>query len=196
MLPDNPDDQAQLFYLLLLGLAVVSGLFWRYRGQFGNAVQHGLIWVLIFAGIIIAYGYREQLTGQLVPAAAVQTNETTVVLSRGRDGHFHADLAVNGTAIRFLVDTGATALVLSRDDAVQAGIDPDRLNYLNPAMTANGRVMSAAVRLDTLRLGPFLDTDVPAMVTEGALDQSLLGMSYLDRFGQMRIEGDRLYLTR
>ena len=196
MLPDDPDAQARLFYLSILGLAVASSLLWRYQGRIGVAVQHLAIWALIFVGLIIGYGFKDQLIGQLVPSTPVAAGDATVVLARGRDGHFHADLTINGADVRFLIDTGATGMVLSDRNARRVGLDPDRLMYTAPAMTANGRVMTASVRLDTVRLGPFLDSNVRATVTDGGLEQSLLGMSYLRHFGSLRIEDTKLFLSR
>jgi aspartyl protease family protein len=103
---------------------------------------------------------------------------------------------VNGAAVRFLVDTGATSLVLTRRDAARAGIDPDGLVYSVPTMTANGPVFSAAAGIESLRFGPFEDRGVAAMVSGGELAVSLLGMSYLDRFRTLTIEGDRMLLDR
>ena len=98
--------------------------------------------------------------------------------------------------MRFLVDTGASGIVLSRRDAEKVGLDPGGLAYLGTAQTANGRVATAGVRLGLVRLGTFTDTGVPASVTEGGLDTSLLGMSYLDRFANIAISGDVMTLTR
>jgi aspartyl protease family protein len=192
----DPADQARLFYLALLGLAALVGVFARYRGRLAQGVQHAAIWGLIFAGIVIAYGFRGQLAEGLFGAPPEIVTATSVALARGADGHFHATAEVNGRAVRFLVDTGATLVVLSRRDAERAGIDPDRLLYVHPAETANGRVMNAAVTLERLRLGPFEDRDVPAMVAGGELGVSLLGMSWLSRLARLRVEGDRMVLER
>jgi clan AA aspartic protease (TIGR02281 family) len=83
-----------------------------------------------------------------------------------------------------MIDTGASGIVLSRRDAERVGLDPGSLTYAARAQTANGLVQIAPVRLDTVRLGDFTDTAVPAAVNSGALDGSLLGMSYLDRFAR------------
>ena len=109
------------------------------------------------------------------------------MLRRGRDGHFHLTAQVNGAPVRFLVDTGASDVVLTRDDAVRVGLDPARLDFTRRAMTANGPVMTAPVRLDRVAVGELEARTVPAVVGGGELFQSLLGMSYLDGFRRIAV---------
>ena len=196
MLPDDPDAQARLFYLALLGMALAGGVFYNYRDRLGTAAQHAAIWVLIFLGVTIAYGFKDQLSSQLYPGTARPVDERTIELRRADDGHFYARVRVNDAEIRFMVDTGATNMVLSRQDARRIGLAMDSLNYLLPSSTANGTVYGAGVVLDRVELGGFVDTDVRAVVNGGRMDISLLGMSYLDRFRRFSVEGDRLLLSR
>ena len=196
MLPDNPDDQARFFYLALLGAAVLLWVFRSYRGRLGQATQHAAIWVLIFLGVLLAIGFKDNLTSLLYTDQPQMSGDATVVLRRGNDGHFHTTMAINGVDIPFMVDTGATNLVLARDDARRVGIDLDRLNFSIPSSTANGIIQSAGVRLESVRLGDIVDHDVRAIVNGGELDQSLLGMRYLERYRSFEVEGDRMTLRR
>ncbi len=196
MLPDDPDSQARLFYLAILGMALIGGVFYNYRNRLGSAVQHAAIWVLIFLGVTIAYGFKDQLTTQLYPDSARSVDDRTIALRRADDGHFYARVRVNGAEIRFMVDTGATNLVLSQRDARRIGLAMDSLNYILPSSTANGTVYGAGVVLDRVEMGGFVDTDVRAMVNGGRMNISLLGMTYLDRFRSFSVEGDRLLLSR
>lgn len=195
MFPDDPNSQARFFYLSILGIAIAASLFWHFRGRLGSAMQSLAIWGLIFAGLVIGYGFKDQLLGQLSPGHATRVGDE-IALARGSDGHFHATVTVNGTDIRFLVDTGASNIVLSKRDAARAGLDPESLRYTLPANTANGVVMGAPVRLGVVEFAGFVDRDVPAVVNEGELRTSLLGLDYLDTFRGYRVEGDTLYLMR
>ena len=96
----------------------------------------------------------------------------------------------------FIVDTGATQVVLSQRDAKRIGLDPDGLRYSGMARTANGTVRTAPVTLDRVGLEGMIDRNVSAVVNEGAMDGSLLGMSYLRRFGRIEIAGNQLVLER
>jgi aspartyl protease family protein len=196
MLPDDPESQARFFYLAILGVAIASGLFYNYRHRLGAALQHAAIWVLIFAGAMIAYGFKDQLASQLYPGTAQSIGDRTIALRRSDDGHFYARVEVNGTEIRFMVDTGATNLVLSKQDARRAGLEMESLNFVVPTNTANGRVYGAGVVLDKIELGGFVDRDVRAMVNGGRMNDSLLGMDYLDRFRSFTVEGNTLLLSR
>ena len=196
MLPDDPDTHARFFYLAILGVALASGIFYNYRARLGTAVQHAVIWVLIFAGATIAYGFKDQLVSQLYPDSAQSVDSRTIALRRADNGHFYARVRINGTEVRFMVDTGATNLVLSQQDASRAGIALDSLNFVVPTNTANGRVYGAGVVLDRIELGGFVDRDVRAMVNGGRMKDSLLGMTYLDRYRSFSVEGDTLLLSR
>ena len=196
MFPDDPNSQARLFYLLALGMLLA---FWgahRYRHRLGQAVQHALVWLLIFVGVILAVGFAEPLKRSLFADVAQPVDERTVALERARDGHFYATAEVNGHDVRFMIDTGASSVVLARKDAERAGIDMAELSFHIPTQTANGWVMSAPVRLDTFQISRFTDHDVPATVNAGQLGISLLGMDYLNRFSGIRVQGDRFYLER
>ena len=196
MLPLDPESQARAFYLVLLGAFLLVYLFSAYRHRLGQALQHAAIWMLIFLGAVIAVGFWEPLTGQLYVDRAVPASDDTLAFRRAPDGHFYVAAEVNGAPVRFMVDTGATDLVLTEADARAAGIDTDRLNYVQPTITANGRTMSAPVRLESVALGGRVDHAVPASVSGGDLDQSLLGMRYLERFRSVRFEDNTLYLSR
>ena len=192
----DPDTQARVFYLVLLGAFILVAVFSHYRGRMGQAMQHAAIWGLIFVGVILAIGFKDQLTGQLYADRAVPAGEGALAFRRAPDGHFYVAAEVNGAPVRFMVDTGATNLVLAAHDARSAGIDTGALRYVQPTYTANGRVMSAPVQLDRVALGGEVDHDVPASVSGGELGQSLLGMRYLERWRSVRIAGDVLYLSR
>lgn len=192
----DPNTQARSFYLILLGAFILLAVFTHYRGRMGQAAQHAAIWALIFIGAVIAIGFSGQLTEQLYPERAMSAGEGALSFRRAPDGHFYVAAEVNGAPVRFMVDTGATMLVLTGSDARAAGIAPDSLNFIQPTYTANGQVMSAPVRLDEVTLGGVVDRNVAASVSGEGLGRSLLGMSYLNRWHSIRIEGDTLYLAR
>ena len=192
----DPNSQMRLFYLAVLGLLVAAGVYRLYRGRLGQAAQHAMIWVLISAGLVIAYGFKDQLRLQLLPGQMVRVDDDSVALTRRADGHFHIIALVNNVDVEFMVDTGASDIVLSTRDAERIGLTPDTLNYTQRAMTANGTVRGAPVTIDSFEFAGIKDHNVRATVNEGALRLSLLGMSYLSRFSLIAIEGDRLILSR
>ena len=118
-----------------------------------------------------------------------------VEVPRSADGHYYLTLMIDGTGVPFMVDTGASGMVLAGKDAEALGIDLDSLEFRGQAYTANGVVRTARVTLDEVELGPFRNERFGAFVTEGALEQSLLGMDYLGQF-RMEFDGGKLVLRQ
>lgn len=116
-----------------------------------------------------------------------------VRLERQPDGHFYAKVKVNYTTVDFMVDTGASGIALSTADARRANVDFDRSEFEIVGEGASGAVKGQRVLLDSVKLGPERATQVPAVVLDGG-DQSLLGQSFLERFGSVEIRGDTMTL--
>ncbi len=118
------------------------------------------------------------------------------VLTSDAQGHFFTTAVVNGASMRFMVDTGATMVTISSDDARRAGV-----NYLSGErgmmQSANGLMIAYKVKFDTVRLGEITLNNVDGIVIEGNKlgGHGLLGMSFLNRT-EMRREGDVMSLTR
>ena len=110
-------------------------------------------------------------------------------------GHFLIDADVERAKIRFLVDTGATMVVLSPEDARRAGLSEDRLKFSREVSTANGNVRVAPVTLRKFKVGQIVLRDVEAVVNSAPMRVSLLGMSFLRRLDGWQVKGDKLYLA-
>lgn len=188
-------DIGRLTYLILLGAAVVGSFFMMNKASLGKSLQQLAIWALIFIGAIGAYGLWNDIQRDVIPRQSVVSSGVVEVPRRG-DGHYYLTLQLNGTPVQFVVDTGATDVVLTKADARRAGIDPESLAYIGSAMTANGPVRTAPTRIDQVTLGDITMQNVKAYVNEGTMDTSLLGMAYLSRFERIEITNDRLILTR
>ena len=193
-----PDiETGRLIYLIVLMAMVAGWFFMQSRQGWNKTLQQVAVWAMIFTGVAAGYGLWEDINRQGdIPPQAYEASTGSVTLPRARDGHYYLTATINGTPLRFVVDTGATDMVLTRADAEAAGLSPDNLNYLGRASTANGEVRTAYVRLDEVELGGVRDTDVPAVVNEGEMRQSLLGMGYLQRWGRIEITNGELILTR
>lgn len=190
------DSIARMAYLGLLGAAVVAWFISQNRQSLNKTLQQAMAWVFIFIGVIAVVGLWEDIRTTVGPAPQMTITGETVQVPRASDGHYYLPVVANGEPITFLVDTGASQIVLSERDAERLGIDPDQLNYFGRAYTANGEVRTAPVRLDSLTLGPITDTNVSAWVNEGELHQSLLGMDYLHRFSNIQFADGKLILSR
>ena len=183
-----------LIYLSVLLAAVGGWLLVEYRNRMGQALRTAVAWGLIFMGAMAGYGLWADLRTDILPRQ-MMTDAGTLTVPRAPDGHYYLTLEVNGQPVQFMADTGASNLVLSERDARRLGIEPESLTYPGRAMTANGPVQTARIRLPEVALGPFTDRDVPAYVTSGEMDISLLGMDYLGRF-RIGIEQGQMTLSR
>ena len=188
------DDLGRLAYLALLLLAVGGYFVAQARRNLGRTAQQAAIWVFIFIGVIVAYGLWGDLRRTVLPEQTRVVGDG-IEVAASDDGHYYLTAEVNGARVLFVVDTGASQIVLTARDAERAGLDPAGLGYFGSAQTANGIVRTAPVRLERFTLGPFEDRNLPAVVNAGDLDTSLLGMSYLGRY-RISVDGNRMRLGR
>lgn len=188
-------DSGRLLYLLLLLLAVGGFLVFEFAARPGRALRQAAAWAMIFLGVVALAGLWDDIRHSVLPGARM-LDGSRIEVPLAQDGHFRLKAQVNGAAVLFVVDTGATTIALAPQDARRVGIDPQSLSYLGEARTANGVVSTAMVVLDSLTIGDIRDEKVPALVLRSGLDLSLMGMSYLSRFARVSIEGNRLILER
>ncbi|HMW17763.1 MAG TPA: TIGR02281 family clan AA aspartic protease [Accumulibacter sp.] len=137
---------------------------------------------------------RTLRVGQNVKSQAASVSGATAVLTADNNGHFLTTGTVNGTSVRFLVDTGATLIALSAADARRIGLDP-RKGQPVIVNTANGQAQVSKVRLDTVRIGELVVNGVDAVVHPQDLPINLLGMSFLNRM-EMQRDGQTMTLKQ
>lgn len=141
---------------------------------------------------------RPTAEAQAVPAPQISANATgAVMLKADPRGHFNADLQVNGGRVAMMVDTGASIIALTHEDAQRAGVYPNPADFKIPISTANGSIGAAPVRLREVRLDRIVVRDVDAVVLPpGKLKTSLLGMSFLQRLSGFNVANNTLVLRQ
>ncbi len=191
-------DIARLTYLVLLGVAVGGWLVLEHRRPVGTMLRQAGVWAFIFLGAIAGAAFLQDIRSEIaVPQQLSFVGDTArVETERAFDGHFYMTLSLNDVPVQFVVDTGASDLVLTRGDAERLGVDVDGLSFDGVAGTANGQVRTARMWVDEIALGPVVDRRVPVLINSGEMDKSLLGMSYLERFSRIEIAGNTLTLER
>jgi aspartyl protease family protein len=122
-----------------------------------------------------------------------QSQDGSIALDRQPDGHFYADVRINGNPVHMMIDTGASGIALSRDDAQTAGLAPAIGMNDVVGEGADGAVRGEFVKLDRVELGPLSASGLDAVVLNSG-QQSLLGQSFLAKFASVHIEGDRMVL--
>jgi aspartyl protease family protein len=191
---------ARAIPLVIILTLLASALVGR-RHRLGEIVSGFVVWIAIGSVFFVGYALRDdlprlgqRLLGELQPGAAIVDPETgNVQISRSFGGSFRVDTQVNGAMIPMIFDTGASAVVLSAADARQVGIDTASLNYTLPVQTANGTGFAASVTLDRVEVGNITRSRIRAFVAqEGALDTSLLGMTFLETLSRYSVTRDAL----
>lgn len=189
--------------LTILLIVFAGGLFAR-RRRSAELIGGMLAWVAIFGIAAIGYTYRDDIlnvasrvVGELQPGRPIIDKTTgTVEFRRGLGGHFQVEAEINGARIPLIFDTGASAMVLNAEDARKAGIDPGSLSFSVPVSTANGTGQAAVVTLDTVDIGGIVRHHIRAYVSEpGALETSLLGMTFLETLSRYTVTQNSLELT-
>lgn len=202
--PFSDDQFARTVYLGLWGSVIAAGIV-ASRQRFGSLLVQAMIWIVVGLVLVIGYSYRFEL-GQvanrvgatIVPGMPISTTGKNgeIAVNIGRSGtHFETSGTVNGTAQDFIVDTGASAVVLTTDNARKAGYDVRTLDYSIPVTTANGTAMAARIPGVEISIGGITRNDVTTLVAPGSqLATNLLGMSFLGTLTSFEVRRDRLIL--
>ena len=183
--------------LVFLGSAVIV----MFRGRLTQAVKAALLWIAIGLALLLGYTYRfelrevvDRVMAEVVPGHVI-AHGRSVEVARAFNGDFDITARINGVRVAMVLDTGASSVVLTRDDAKAAGLPLEVLSYTAIIETANGRTRAAPVRLDRVAVGDLVERSVEALVAQpGQLKTSLLGMSFLNRLQSWEVRGDRLLL--
>jgi aspartyl protease family protein len=172
-----------------------------FRNQLFQALTAALIWAALGLALLVGYTYRSELRAisdrvmaEAMPGWPAQKGNI-VEIARGRGGDFAVRAQVNGARVSMVLDTGASAVVLTQEAAKAAGLPLEVLQYSTNVETANGRARVAPVTLDRLTVGDIVERSVPALIAQpGQLKSNLLGMSFLNRLESWEVRGDKLLL--
>jgi aspartyl protease family protein len=192
------DDTTRVVAAVLMLVLVASSLFGR-QLKFGETLRMALAWLGIFALAFVAFLFRSEARAVWSRVKAEIAGETAQVsgsvtrIAMGEDGHFHVRAKVNGQAVDFLIDSGATTTGLTEDAARLANLQPDSSIDM-PVDTANGTVMVSTARIGLLEVGNIRQTDARAVIGKSFGDTNVLGMSFLSRLKSWKVEGRTLTL--
>jgi aspartyl protease family protein len=164
------------------------------------------------AALLVASGYAARYADHAVEAqpdsqaAVVQpayeprgptSSGRSLMLESDRQGHFQVEARVDGRFVDFVVDTGASLVVLRESTAALVGIRPQPRDYTATAVTANGRIRAARATIERIEVGGITVYDVPAMVLpDEALAKNLLGVSFLSRLKRYEYANGRMVLEQ
>ena len=161
-----------------------------------------IIWLGILLFFISGYSYQYELSifanrvlGNIFPSLGRTNPDGSVTFYANEAGHFSVSAKINGVTVNFLLDTGATNVVLSPIDARRIGIDTKSLQYTIPTSTANGISYAAAYNFSLIKVGAIKVYNVEGSISSGGLDTSLLGMSFLGKLRSFKVSNGSITLS-
>ncbi len=189
------------------GLAFLTWLFLTLArragpGALARVLGGAAVWAAIILGLTGVYAYRfevsdlaDRVMAELFPDEPQIGRSGEVIVDRRLGGEFVIPAKVDGVRVAFLFDTGASSVVLRAEDARRIGVEAAGLDFDVSVVTANGAAMAAQTRIGEIAVGPIVMRNVGALVARpGALSESLLGMSFLERLQSYTVERGRLIL--
>jgi aspartyl protease family protein len=207
----SSNQDMRLVYMGGFLVLLLAGLIGRFQttplSSWGKSFGQLAFWGAMVLLLIGGYSYRgelrpfaDRILGELDPSRP-RTDDSlpskgSVIFTIADDGQFHIRAEAGGVPVSFILDTGASDVMLTPTDARRLGFDPANLAYPRRYETANGEVEGAPVTLPALDIGPIHMTDVAASVSRTDSGSSLLGMSFLSRLSSFRIEGAKLTLVQ
>jgi len=182
----NLDDTGNLIYLTIL-CAILIFSFFSWENSLRKFIKFGLIWFIVFIFCIVLALVWENYRSEKSSLNSFDEDLEKLTLETASDGHFYVTLSINNKPINFLIDTGATAMILSKKDSEKLGFNVDKLNFSQLAQTANGEILISPVVFDKVRLGFKNFLNVKAFISQKDMEKSLLGMSFLSKLEKLEI---------
>lgn len=188
-------DRAAQFALYAVMLILPLSALAARRTPLKPVLKMALAWVAIFAvGLLIA-SQRDRLSGLTTMFSDQQVSGTETRIRMADDGHFWADVDINGVRRRMLIDSGATTTALSTATAKAAGLDDDDSPFPVIIATANGDVSARTATAGHVTIGTITATDLGIVTSPAFGDTDVLGMNFLSKLGSWRVENATLVLT-
>ena len=196
----SSDDALYATLMALMLILPLSALVSR-RIPLKKAASMAAIWAAILLGGVLIVGLtRDGVASSWEQLKSVMGNDeqritgNAVKLRMGPDGHFWANVTINGAPVHMLIDSGATVTSLSMEAAKAAQLNLDQSPFPVQIMTANGAVMARTSSVDRLTIGPIVAEDLRVDVAEEFGTTNVLGMNFLSRLKSWRVENGWLVL--
>jgi len=185
------DRAAQFAVMLILPLSAPAVR----RLPLTQALKMVLAWVAIFAVGLLITSQRDRLSDLKTLFTDQQISRTETRIRMAEDGHFWADVEIDGVRRRMLIDSGATTTALSTATAQAAGLDLNERPFATVINTANGAVTARTATVQRVTIGSVTATNLGIVSSPAFGDTDVVGMNFLSRLASWRVEGGTLILT-
>jgi aspartyl protease family protein len=198
----NGGDWQNFTYLAVILMVLVASLLSRRELRLAKLLKYLAMWSVVGLVAVSIYAYRydfhdfkNRILGEIAPANVRVNNSGELVINLAQDGHFYMDAKVNGVKLRFMIDTGASDVVIGTKEAEILGINLKKLIFNKVYQTANGKSLGATIVFDEVEVGGVKFNDIAASVNSSDMGTPLLGMSFLRQFKKYEFYQDKLVLT-
>jgi aspartyl protease family protein len=195
-------DLPQIIYLVALLAFLLSSFFFNKQIKASKVFAQLSIWLVITFILIAIYSFRfeflnlkQRVAGELFPSKISRIGERKLAIKAANDGHFYINILVNGKKIRFMVDTGASDIVLNYSDAQKLGINFKEISSFRRYQTANGFVVNGMINIEEMQLENIKFNNIQVAVSSKDIGNSLLGMSFLSQFEKYEFYQNNLVLS-
>ena len=197
----TPSDTASIVQLVAILAVMSSGLLFVKDWDLKKKAKQILGWAGIAGILMLGFSFQEpllslfnRLRSEIIPGTAIQPGPREMTVSESDGGNYFLFGTVNGARVLFMVDTGASDIVLAPADARRAGIDTGALTYIQAYQTANGTGGGARVKVQELTAGKIAFSNVTVSVNQAEMNGSLLGMTFLRRLKSFEFRDRKLTL--
>ncbi len=195
-------DWHNIIYLALILTVLVLNLLSRGNLDFKKNFKHFSAWLIVALLAVALYSYRyefsdfkNRILGEINPSSPQISDSGKIIINISQDQHFYIDVMVNKMSMRFMIDTGASDVVIGLQEAAILGIDLKKLLFNKRYQTANGIAWGANIMFDEVMVGNIKFNNISASVNNADMGTPLLGMSFLRRFKKYEFYRDKLILT-
>ncbi len=186
----SPDFIYPIALLILFSGGIMNAFRKDSRGFFRIILG----WIMVFATLIFGYDMYNNYKNNQIAQQMEGVAPSYIIQKNG--AHFYTNAEVNGVSLPFMVDSGATLVVLTKESAIKAGINVDALTEMHITSTANGEKITKTTYVKEMKLGDAVFKDIRIAVSEDGLDQNLLGNSFMKHFSQKVEIGNELRLWK
>jgi aspartyl protease family protein len=194
-------EWSNVIYILILVALLIMG-FSRKDLPIKKIFEFTGLWIAFALVALVLYSYRfeffevkDRVLSDLFPSKAINKNHKQLVLNIAQDGHYYLNVKIKNNEVRFMIDTGASDMVIDEKIALKLGYDLRNINYNKIFQTANGQSYGASISFDEVDVSGIKFYNVQASITNSDLVIPLLGMSFLQKFYKYEFFRDKLILT-
>jgi len=194
-------EWSNVIYILILVALLIMG-FSRKDLPIKKIFEFTGLWIVFALVALVLYSYRfeffevkDRVLSDLFPSKAINKNHKQLVLNIAQDGHYYLNVKIKNNEVRFMIDTGASDVVIDEKIALKLGYDLKKINYNKVFQTANGQSYGASISFDEVDVSGIKFYNVQASITNSDLVIPLLGMSFLQKFYKYEFFRDKLILT-